>query len=143
MGKICWGRVFLGGLLAGVVINIIEYVVHSILLAEDWKQVQAKMGPAWETTGAMIFYIVLGFVIGIFAIWFYAAIRPRYGPGPKTAVGAGVAVWLIGYLVPTLGSLPMGFLPTRLWTITVIVGLVEVIVATLVGAWTYKEAAAT
>jgi len=142
MGKICWGRVFLGGLLAGVVINVVEYVLHSLVLMDDWQQVQAKLGPMWETTSAMIFYIVLGFVIGIFAVWFYAAIRPRYGPGPKTAVGAGIAVWFIGYLLPTVGSLPMGFLPTRLWTISVIVGLAEVIVATLLGAWIYKEAAA-
>jgi hypothetical protein len=32
-----------------------------------------------------------GFLIGIFAIWLYAAIRPRHGPGPKTAVCAGAS----------------------------------------------------
>lgn len=144
MGKICWGRVFLGGLLAGIVINVIEYVVQYIVLAEDWQQAMAKLGveqPVWGTTRAMVLLIVLGFVIGIFAVWLYAAIRPRFGPGPKTAVYAAFAVWLVAYLVPTLAALPLGFLPTRLWTISVSVGVVELIVATLLGAWIYREEA--
>jgi hypothetical protein len=29
-------------------------------------------------------------------MWLYAAIRPRYGPGPKTAAVAGFALWFIG-----------------------------------------------
>ena len=144
MGKICWGRVFLGGLLAGIVINIIEYALHSLVLAEAWQQAMAKLGaehPVWGTTRAMVLLIVLGFVIGIFAVWLYAAIRPRFGPGPKTAVYAAFAVWLVAYLVPTLVGLPLGFLPTRLWTISVSVGVVELIVATLLGAWIYREEA--
>ena len=43
-------------------------------------------------------FLAWGFLVGIFAVWLYAAIRPRYGAGPKTALCAGAAVWGIGYL---------------------------------------------
>jgi hypothetical protein len=29
-------------------------------------------------------YIVMDFVVGILTVWLYAAIRPRYGPGPSS-----------------------------------------------------------
>ena len=44
MGKINWGRVFLGGLLAGVVLNLFEFVLHSIVLEEDWQAAFAALG---------------------------------------------------------------------------------------------------
>ncbi|HSE60477.1 MAG TPA: hypothetical protein VLA99_17380 [Nitrospiraceae bacterium] len=30
------------------------------------------------------------------ALWLYAAIRPRFGAGPKTALYAGLGVWVLG-----------------------------------------------
>src|SRR5207249_3963498 len=42
-------------------------------------------------------FLAWGFLVGIFAVWLYAAIRPRYGAGPKTALCAGAAVWGLGY----------------------------------------------
>jgi len=36
MGKINWGRVVLGGLLAGVVLNVIDWVVYGKVLAADF-----------------------------------------------------------------------------------------------------------
>jgi hypothetical protein len=38
-----------------------------------------------------------------------------------------------------LANYPLGVLPTRLLVITSIVALVEIVLATLVGAWLYKE----
>jgi hypothetical protein len=39
-------------------------------------------------------FVLWGFLVGIFAVWLYAAIRPRYGDGPKTALCAGAVVWV-------------------------------------------------
>jgi len=36
MGKINWARVLLGGLLAGFIINIFEYVTNGVVLAANW-----------------------------------------------------------------------------------------------------------
>jgi len=82
---------------------------------------------------------IWGFLLGIAAVWLYAAIRPRYGAGPTTAIRAGLFTWAVAVFLANLGNYPLGLFPTRLLVITSIVALVEIVVATLVGAWLYKE----
>lgn len=140
MGKINWARVLLGGLLAGVVVNVFEGVVGTFLM-EEYKAALTALGKTMsESPALMAFFLAFGFVYGIFAVWLYAAIRPRYGAGPRTAVCAGFAVWFIGYLLPTFGYAAVGLFPNRLLAIGAVNGLVETILGTLVGAWLYKEA---
>src|SRR5215470_11834409 len=134
------GRVILGGLLAGVVINVVEYVTNGIVLRQAWGQAMQTLGkPADLSASAIVIFNVWGFLLGIAAVWIYAAIRPRYGAGPRTAVRAGLATWAFAVFLANLANYPLGLLPARLLVITSIVALVEVVVATLVGAWLYKE----
>jgi hypothetical protein len=42
-------------------------------------------------------------------------------------------------LLPNLGYYPLGLFPARLLMISSIVSLIELVVATLAGAWLYKE----
>jgi hypothetical protein len=51
-----------------------------------------------------------------------AAVRPRLGPGPGTALHTGIAVWLLGYWLPMLTWIPMGLFP---WNLVVTAMLVE------------------
>jgi hypothetical protein len=140
MSKINWGRVILGGLVAGLIVNLSEFLLNAVILKDDWDKAMAALGrPAGDSAGQITFYLVYGFVIGIFALWLYAAIRPRYGAGPKTALGAGVAVWILGYLMATVGLMPMELFPARLMYIGLAVGLVEILLGTLAGAYFYKE----
>jgi len=138
MGKINWVRVLLGGLLAGFIINIFEYVTNGVVLAADWDAAMKALGRHLSMSAVAVF-IVGGFIGGIAAIWLYAAARPRFGAGPKTAALTGFAYWVVGYALPTLGQMPLGLFPKRLLVVGGIVGLVEIIVASLVGAWLYKE----
>jgi hypothetical protein len=89
--------------------------------------------------GALAMFVVWGFLVGIFAIWLYAAIRPRYGAGPKTALCAGAAVWGLGYLLASATPIALNLFPARIMTIGLAVGLVEVLVGTLAGAFMYRE----
>ena len=142
MKRINYRRVLLGGIVAGIIIDVVEFLLHGVVLASDWREAMAALGrPMEETVGDMVFYVLLGLVYGIMAIWLYAAIRPRYGAGPKTALWAGFAVWMLGYLLPTLGWMPMELFPGRLLRIALLGGLAEVLVATLAGAWLYREEA--
>jgi hypothetical protein len=143
MGKINWGRVFLGGLIAGAIVNVSESFVNGVLLMEEWaKAMQALGKPAGMGAGQLAVFLVFGFLVGLSAVWLYAAIRPRYGAGPKTAACAGAAVWFLAYFLPTMTALPMGLFPPRLMYIGLGVGLAEVLIGTLLGAWVYKEEAA-
>src|SRR5207302_10981411 len=93
MGRINWGRVVVGGLLAGVVLNIVDSVFFGVMMKQD---IAAAMHALGKQPGAMdrlvSSFVVLDFVTGIGLLWVYAAIRPRLGAAAKTAVIAGVAV---------------------------------------------------
>jgi hypothetical protein len=134
------GRVILGGLLAGVVINIVEYITNGVVLKQAWGEAMKALGkPAELTPGAIVMFNVWGFLLGIAAVWLYVAIRIRYGPGPNTAMRAGLAAWALAVFLPNLGNYPLGLFPARLLVISSVVALVEIVVATVAGAWLYKE----
>lgn len=140
MGSITWNRVFLGGLVAGLIIDLMEWLVNGVLLGSQWRQAMQELGhPLQENTGTMLFYVALGFAYGIIAVGMYAAVRPRFGAGPITAVYAGLAVWVMGYFLPTLMWAPMKLFPGRLLLSAMLIGLAEILIATLVGAWLYQE----
>ena len=133
-------RVLLGGLLAGLIINVVEYITNGVVLRESWgKAMQALGKPAALSVGAIVIFNIWGFLLGIAAVWLYAAIRPRYDAGPKTAIRAGVYAWSVAVFLANLSNYPLGIFPTRLLVISSIVALVEIVAATLVGAWLYKE----
>lgn len=140
MGKINWPRVMLCGLAWAVVYNVMMAACWFLFLKAAWiPAVQAAGHPFEETTEFISTYLVLTVLAGIFALWLYAAIRPRYGPGPKTAAVAGVALWVIGVLLPTLVWNLLIHLPTQLIVTDAGASLVAVVASTLAGAWLYKE----
>ena len=88
---------------------------------------------------AIVIFNIWEFWLGIAAVWLYAAIRPRYGAEPKTAIRAGLVTWAVAVFLANLGNYPLGLFPTGLPAISSILALVEIVVATLVGAWLYKK----
>ncbi len=130
MAKINWGRVLLGGLLAGAVLFALELVYDAVSTGQ--------LEVARKALGQILAY-VLTFGVGLAAVWLYAAARPRFGPGPKTAALAGFAYWVIGYVLPSLAWGSMAQVPSRTLVLTLLWTLPEIVIATLVGAWVYNE----
>ncbi len=88
----------------------------------------------------LVWLVLITFALGLLAAWTYAAIRPRFGPGPKTAICAGLAVWAMSYLYAGVYVYAgIVILPAKLAWLPVVWGLVELPLATLAGAWLYKE----
>ena len=81
---------------------------------------------------------VLCLIGGIMSVWLYAAIRPRYGPGPKTAAIVGLAMWLVTSAVDWFWA-STGFVPSHGMTIPILAFLPILIVVAISGAWLYKE----
>ena len=52
MGRINWGRVFLGGLLAGVVINVGEFLFHAVLFKDQMAEAMRALGKDPEVSAA-------------------------------------------------------------------------------------------
>ena len=139
MEPINWRRVIPGGLLCGLVINAFEVVLNGVVLQKDWAAAMHDLGRSEQFgPGQVAAFLVWGFLLGLVAIWFYAVVRDHYGAGPRTAVLAGLAVWLPGYLLASTPSLIMYLFPPRLVLIGLAVGLVEVVAGTLAGAWLYR-----
>jgi len=143
MTKTNMARVVLGGILAGLVLNILGFLVDGVLLAPQWNAAMSALGRSGEiTVNQIVGFNILGFCYGIAVVWLYAAIRPRYGTGPKTAITAGLALWVGGILLPNVGFMSVnGLFPTNLTIMTTLGGLVECVAAALAGAAVYKESA--
>ena len=118
----------MGGLLAGVVINVVEFITNGVILREAWGQAMKALGKPQLSAGAVVIFNIWGFLLGIAAVWLYAAIRPRYGAGPKTAIRAGFVAWAIAVFLANLGNYPLGLFPTRLLVISSMVALVETVI---------------
>src|SRR5262249_25853854 len=86
MTNINLGRVLLGGLVAGLIICAGQFVLNGIVLTSQWTAVMESIHRPVVGPSQIILFNILAFVEGIAAVWIYAAIRPRFGAGPKTAV---------------------------------------------------------
>jgi hypothetical protein len=144
MGKINWTRVLIGGLIAGVVANVLWFASWGLLIRPTLGVALEALGrPLHETVSATVLMVVLNFLGMILVIWLYAAIRPRYGAGPRTAALAGVAAGLLVGIFPDIGwGMTLRLIPARVWATDAVASLVVIVIATLVGAWAYKEQSA-
>jgi hypothetical protein len=139
MGRINWSRVVLGGLLAGLVLNVVDWLVFGVWLGKDYAAAMQAHGNQGSMNSLIGWFVFLDFVYGITLVWVYAAIRPRFGAGVKTGIIAGFAVWFLIAFLHALGEAPMGLLPQRLYTLSTIAALVEMPIATVIGAYLYTE----
>ena len=136
VGRINWARVIVGGIVAGIVSTVLEGAL-GFLMRSEWEAAMKNMKPPGGAV--MAAHLLWGFVVGIAAIWLYAAIRPRYGPGAATALRAGFAVWLFVHATFSLAATSMDLLPQKIMLISAAWSLPATLAATLAGAWLYKE----
>jgi len=141
MGKINVGRVFLGGLVLGVVI-LVGDVILGLVLPPLLRAFGAPQLAPLTVTSAVLVALITLLVGGPAGIWFYAAIRPRFGPGPKTATYVALWSWLIMGPYMQTGLTLMGYpnpYPFGLWVVVDAIALPVFIIAVLAGARVYQE----
>ena len=140
MNNINLGRVVLGGLLAGLVLNIGEFLLNDIVLGGQMKDFMAKHNFPEPSPSFIAIAVGLTFVMGIVLMLGYACIRTRLGPGPKTAIIAGLFAWFGVYFYSGIINGVIFGLPVGTIAIVVVWGLVQYSLAAIAGAWAYKEA---
>jgi len=137
------GKVITSGLAAGVVLAILDFVVNGFLMAAQNRAAMMALNPSlvesMERPSAMVAYVVCDLAFGLLLVWTYAAIRPRFGPGPKTAVYAGLQIWGIAFLM-YFSMTMMGMWAFSYFVVGALTYLVLLLVAALVGGMLYKEA---
>jgi hypothetical protein len=139
MGKINLKGVIVGGLVAGVVLNIVDFLLFGVVLKDQMAAMMQAMGKPPMSSGMMLWFTFLDFLYGIYLVWLYAAIRPRFGAGPGTAIKAGLVSWVAVGLFHALFEAPMGMMPQNTMILITLVALVQQPLATVVGAKLYTE----
>jgi len=88
--------------------------------------------------GLLLFSTIVNLAMGSWAMWLYAAIRPRYGPGVKTAAVAGSAWWIM-YSLAKANWGPYGLVQPMVLLALLTAALPALIVVAMVGARYYEE----
>ena len=140
MKKINLGRVLLGGLIAGVVLNIGESLLNGVVLANDMMNEYQRLNLSKPGSDFIAKAVVATFILGIVIVYIYAAIRTQFGPGVKTAIYAGLFAWFCVYVYVGVIQTGLGFVSAKLALIGAVWGLVEYAAGAVAGAWLYKEA---
>jgi hypothetical protein len=135
-------KVLIGGIAAGFVMNVIDFISHTYILGARMKAESDAFKPGMSdqmmTGSAIASYIVMDLVLGLLLVWTYAAIRPRFGPGIKTAFYAAILFWLL-VSISVSGYMHMGMMSAGLWWSFAFIGLVNFLLSAWVGARLYSE----
>jgi hypothetical protein len=136
------GKVVVGGLVAGVIMNVSGFVMQGMVLGKRMMAEMAAVAPSLANMqpggGEIAARVLTQFVVGIMLVWMYAAMRPRFGPGPKTAMISAFIVWLFGFLF-YLDWLYMGMMTPMTYALVSLVMIITLAIAAWVGCMLYKE----
>jgi hypothetical protein len=140
MARVNSFRVLLCGL-TSLTTGLIWFVLSAISLAWVGRSFVETLldGRKYIRTGTWLF-LGVDIAMGIWAIWLYVAIRPRYGRGAKTAVIVGFAWWFIKSL-QSAKWVGLGLVSLPLQTVIgpLLATLFAAIIATVVGVWLYER----
>jgi hypothetical protein len=135
-------KVAVGGVVAGLVMIAVDYGVDKFWLgarlAAEMNAYKPGSADVMMAGNNAIIYPLLDIVLGLALVWTYAAIRPRFGPGPKTAIYAAIVFWIVS-CISYYGYLSSGTMSTGLWWDYAMVGFINLVIAGNVGAAIYSE----
>lgn len=139
MTRINTGKVLLGGLVATVVL-FVSAIGLMLVTGEEGREAVEAISTREMNPAMMVIYLAIMFATGFLSVWLYAAIRPRFGPGPRTALLAGLVVWVLRPGLAIVNFLLMGLMPTDLLLTELFWNLGAICIATVLGARVYSEA---
>jgi len=111
---------------------ITAFIAKDFVAAVPGRRLSAPSG------GLVAFLFIVSLVMGIWAMWLYAAVRPRYGAGPKTAVITGFSWWVISSCIDATWA-SFGFVVPKAVLPAMAASLPALIIAAVVGARLYRE----
>ena len=136
-------KVVIGGFAAGVVANVVGFVAFGMLLAKRMEAEAVAVAPGLAGRGmsgtAIATNVLSSFATGMLLVWLYAAMRPRFGPGPTTALFAALVVWFCGFLFH-LDWLLVGMMTPATYVMASLAALIQVTLSAWVGGMIYQEA---
>lgn len=141
MNRIRVKRVIVSGLITLLVFFVIEFVVENLLgrwlfapVIEPW--VEASSIHSW-TSGNYLLNILIVLLSCIMVMWLYAALRPMFGVGTKTALitSGFVLSFIAAYAI---NETNLGLYPLQITLIQLLYWITELPLAVVVGAYYYE-----
>jgi hypothetical protein len=139
MSEINFAGVLKGGVAAGLIMTVSEYALNEPMAGAQMTAELAARNLPPVGGAAIAVFTVITLLMGIFTVWLYAAIRPRFGPGPKTAICAGLIVWGLAYLYSAITFAVLGISSMGITVLVIAWTAVEMILASAVGGYLYNE----
>ena len=145
MNKINYRRVLLGGFIAGIVQIAVEVIVEVLILGNipgigierERLSSLSISKEAWSSFNHII-QLLIPFLASFLMVWVYTAIRPRFGPGPRTALIAS-AIFLCNWLILLIYFTNIGIFTLKVSIASFVDNLLVIPVALLAGAKVYRE----
>lgn len=137
-------KLLVAGLAAGIVLNIIDFLSNGVILSArmqaDANAFKPGLGDEMAAMGGaqIAVYVFFDLVVGFLIAWTYAAIRPRFGPGPRTAAYVAFLFFVFGMIL-TFGYKELGVMSSGLWWTYTGIWFVNLLIASAVAGWVYAE----
>jgi hypothetical protein len=141
MSRVNWGRFVLGGFIASVIAFLTDGLLHEKVIHGLWEQLMSGLNivEREHDPSALLYFALFDLGRGFVSLFLYVMMRARYGPGPKTAVWAGVVGWIAFCVTCPAQFIPLGFFSVALWGAANAFQLVTSVLSTLAGAAAYSE----
>jgi hypothetical protein len=141
MNRIRVGRLIISGVIALLVFFVVEWIIEQMLgrylfsgIIEEWVEVLSIQD--WTFAN---YFLNLMIVLAscIMVMWLYAALRPMFGVGTKTALitSGFVLTFIAAYAI---NETNLGLYPIQITLIQLFYWLVELPAAVVVGAYFYE-----
>jgi hypothetical protein len=130
--------VLISGSVAGMAI-IASAMAMVPVVGNEMDRALADRGLPPLSKPAMAYFALFSLIMGLFLVWLYAVAKTHFGPGKKTALIVSFTVWFLAYFLSNASKVAYGFMPLRLTVIGTAWGLVELLLAGMIGSCLYKE----
>lgn len=133
-------RILIGGIVAGLIINILNLLVFLLFTKEKYASLQAKgfFAPSPRLPFAPLWILGM-FIMGILLAWFYAVSRPRLGAGPKTALLVSFIISLMVHTPYNFAEASFAITGRYLPLVHMVSGIIIFVIAGYVAGWIYQE----
>lgn len=139
-------KVITGGIAAGIVMNVVDFVSNFTFLKGPTEASMNALNPSimpnMQHGGTVGWFVAIDLIMGIVLTFAYAAIRPRFGAGPRSATIAAFIVWATGCCLAGYFFVMGIFTPTLYW-LSFFESFVAIWLGAYVGGMLYRETGET
>ncbi len=130
--------VFISGIVAGIII-IVSGMGMIPLVGNQMNEVLESRSLPPLSNGAVGYFGIMSIILGISIIWVYAFVQSNFKSKLKVAVAVSIIIWFLTYFWSNAALVAYGFMPFRLAAIGTAYGLLELILASVIGSKLYRE----